>query len=64
MNFRKTRLRRDVHAIADKVDQRYNRIQTLEAQFAETYSGAGLTRMESGTLTLKKPGRMRWDYDP
>jgi outer membrane lipoprotein carrier protein len=53
----------DVHAIADKVDQRYNHMQTLEAQFSETYSGAGMTRMESGTLTLKKPGRMRWDYE-
>ncbi len=53
----------DVQAIADKVDQRYNHMQTLEAQFAETYSGAGMTRKESGTLELKKPGRMRWDYD-
>src|SRR5271167_2681523 len=53
----------DVHAIAEKVDQRYNHMQTLEAQFAETYSGAGMTRKESGTLELKKPGRMRWDYD-
>ena len=53
----------DVHAIADKVDQRYNHMQTLEAQFAETYSGAGMTRTESGRLELKKPGRMRWDYD-
>ena len=53
----------DVHAIADKVDQRYNHMQTLEAQFAERYSGAGMTRKESGTLLLKKPGRMRWDYD-
>ena len=38
-------------------------MQTLEAQFSETYSGAGMTRTESGTLTLKKPGRMRWDYE-
>lgn len=53
----------DVHAVADKVDQRYNHIETLEAQFAESYSGAGMTRKESGTLLLKKPGRMRWDYD-
>ena len=35
----------------------------MEAQFNETYKGAGLTRTESGTLLLKKPGRMRWDYD-
>lgn len=53
----------DVHSIADKVDQRYNHLQTLEAQFAESYSGAGMSRKESGTLLLKKPGRMRWDYD-
>jgi outer membrane lipoprotein carrier protein len=53
----------DVHAIADRVDQRYNHMQTLEAQFAESYAGAGMTRKESGTLLLKKPGRMRWDYD-
>ena len=53
----------DVHAIADKVDQRYNHLQTLEAQFSETYSGAGMTRTEKGTLMLKKPGRMRWDYE-
>jgi len=52
----------DVHAVADKVDQRYNHMQTLQAQFAETYSGAGMKRTESGTLELKKPGRTRWDY--
>ena len=40
----------DVHAIADKVDQRYNHMQTLEAQFDESYSGAGVTRKESGKI--------------
>ena len=45
------------------MDQRYDHIHTLEAQFTETYTGAGMTRTESGTLLLKKPGRMRWDYD-
>ena len=52
----------DVHTIADKVDQHYNHLHTLQAQFSETYSGAGASRTESGTLLLKKPGRMRWDY--
>jgi outer membrane lipoprotein carrier protein len=52
----------DIHAIADKVDQRYNHIQTLKADFTETYSGGGAARTETGTLLLKKPGRMRWDY--
>ncbi len=53
----------DVRALASKVDQRYDSMHTLEAQFTETYKGAGMTRTESGTLRLKKPGRMRWDYD-
>jgi len=53
----------EVHAIAEKVDRRYDHLRTLEARFSETYSGAGMTRTESGTLLLEKPGRMRWDYD-
>lgn len=53
----------DVHSTADKVDQRYNHMRTLEADFTETYTGAGMTRTESGTLLLRKPGEMRWDYE-
>ena len=53
----------DVHALAAKVDQRYDHMRTLQARFTETYSGAGIHRTESGTLLMKKPGRMRWDYD-
>lgn len=53
----------DVHAVADKVDQRYDHLHTLEADFTETYTGAGMSRTESGTLLLKKPGQMRWNYD-
>ena len=52
----------DVHAIAQAVDNRYNRLQTLQAEFTETYSGAGIERTESGSLWLKKPGKMRWEY--
>ncbi len=52
----------EVHALANKVDQHYDHIHTLEAQFTELYAGAGTTRSESGTLILKKPGKMRWDY--
>ncbi len=38
-------------------------MHSLEARFTETYTGVGMSRTESGTLLLKKPGRMRWDYD-
>ncbi|HXZ34041.1 MAG TPA: outer membrane lipoprotein chaperone LolA [Terriglobales bacterium] len=52
----------DVHAIADAVDRHYNHLRTLECEFTEIYSGAGSERTESGTLWLKKPGKMRWEY--
>jgi len=52
----------DVHKIADRVDQHYNHVETLQVSFSETYRGAGISRNETGTLELKKPGKMRWDY--
>ncbi len=52
----------DVHSIASAVDARYNHLQTLQADFTEIYRGAGMERTESGTLWLKKPGKMRWQY--
>ncbi|HEV8524892.1 MAG TPA: outer membrane lipoprotein chaperone LolA [Terriglobales bacterium] len=51
-----------VEDIAKRVDRRYNELRTLSADFVETYRGLGMSRTESGTLWLKKPGKMRWDY--
>lgn len=50
-------------ALAKRVDAHYNHLQSLQARFTERYQGMGLDRSESGTLTLRKPGRMRWAYD-
>ena len=45
------------------IEQRYNNAKSLQVQFNESYSFQGRPRpSESGTLTLRKPGRMRWDY--
>ena len=57
----------DVHSIAAAVDEHYNHLRSLEAEFTETYRGSGMERTESGTLWLakggmKKPGKMRWEY--
>jgi len=51
-----------VTSVARQVDQRYNHLQTLTADFTEIYQGAGMERTESGMLWLKKPGKMRWEY--
>ena len=60
-------LEQDVHTVAHAVDEHYNHLQTLQAEFTETYRGSGMERTESGTLWLekgglKKPGKMRWEY--
>lgn len=52
----------DVKAIAAAVDAHYNHLRSLEAEFTEVYRGSGMDRTESGTLWLKKPGKMRWEY--
>lgn len=46
-----------------RVDDHYNHLRTLKARYSEHYSGMGMDRTETGTLTLKKPGLMRWSYD-
>ena len=57
----------DVHSIAAAVDEHYNHLHALQAEFTEEYRGAGMERTESGTVWLakaglKKPGKMRWEY--
>jgi len=52
----------DVHGVAQAVDARYNHLRTLHTEFTEIYKGAGIERTEVGTLWLKKPGKMRWEY--
>jgi outer membrane lipoprotein carrier protein len=57
----------DVHSIASAVDEHYNHLRSLQAEFTEAYRGSGMERTEAGTLWLakgglKKPGKMRWEY--
>lgn len=52
----------DVLRIAKAVDDHYNRLRSLQAEFTEVYRGNGMDRTESGTLWLKKPRKMRWEY--
>jgi outer membrane lipoprotein carrier protein len=46
-----------------EIENRYNATRTLQVSFIEQYTPAGRPqRTESGTLYLRKPGRMRCDY--
>jgi outer membrane lipoprotein carrier protein len=52
----------NVHGLAEAVDNYYNHLRSLQAEFTEVYRGNGMERTESGTLWLKKPRKMRWEY--
>ena len=45
------------------VEARYNRAQSIKLDFSESYTASRRpVQNESGTLYLRKPGRMRWEY--
>jgi chaperone LolA len=52
----------DVRQLAHAVDDHYNHLRSLQADFTEIYRGEGPERVEAGTLWLKKPRKMRWEY--
>lgn len=48
-----------------KVEDRYNNIRSMQLDFDQTLKYASqprASRTESGTLYLRRPGKMRWDY--
>ncbi len=52
----------DIHQLAQAVDAHYNHLHSLQSDFTEIYRGDAPERVESGTLWLKKPRKMRWEY--
>jgi outer membrane lipoprotein carrier protein len=50
--------------IASRVQKRYDTIRDFTASFVHTYEGGVLRRKltERGVVQVKKPGRMRWEY--
>ncbi|MBI3474198.1 MAG: outer membrane lipoprotein carrier protein LolA [Acidobacteria bacterium] len=52
----------DIRPIARAVDEHYNHLRSLQTDFTEIYRGDGAERTETGTLWLKKPRKMRWEY--
>ena len=50
--------------IASALQRRYDTIKDFSADFTQIYQGGALRRKttESGTVAIKKPGKMRWDY--
>jgi outer membrane lipoprotein carrier protein len=55
----------DATALARKVQGFYESTRDLRARFVQTYTYASMGRRQvsKGTLEVKKPGKMRWDYE-
>jgi outer membrane lipoprotein carrier protein len=52
-----------LNSLLKEVEARYNRTKTLQVSFSEQYTPVGRPqRMASGTLYLRKQGRMRCEY--
>jgi outer membrane lipoprotein carrier protein len=51
-------------ALARRVDARQARVRDLTARFVQSYRSGVLGRevVERGTVSIKKPGLMRWEY--
>ncbi|HEX9367150.1 MAG TPA: outer membrane lipoprotein chaperone LolA [Vicinamibacterales bacterium] len=49
---------------ARAVQQKYDRVKDFTADFTQVYEGGVLKKQstERGTVQIKKPGRMRWEY--
>ena len=49
---------------ARAIQQKYDRVGDFTADFTHTYEGGVLKKkaIERGTVQIKKPGRMRWEY--
>jgi len=45
-----------------RFESSYHAVQTLRADFTQTYASEGRTRIESGIVYFARGGLMRWDY--
>ncbi len=51
-------------AVARRLEERQRGVKDLQARFTQTYRSGALGRevVERGTVAIKRPGRMRWEY--
>jgi outer membrane lipoprotein carrier protein len=55
----------ELRTVLERMQKRYDQAKDLRARFSQNYTRAvvGRATLSTGTLTFKKPGRMRWDYE-
>jgi outer membrane lipoprotein carrier protein len=52
--------------VVERMQRNYDQAKDFTARFSQKYTNSAFnrTKVSTGQLTFKKPGRMRWDYDP
>jgi outer membrane lipoprotein carrier protein len=57
--------RLSVPAVVERMQRNYDQAKDFRARFSQKSINVafGRTKVATGQLTFKKPGRMRWDYD-
>jgi outer membrane lipoprotein carrier protein len=55
----------DLASVIAGMQRRYAAVESVRAEFTQKYHAPGIEQTESGTMYMKKPGLMRWEYrDP
>ncbi len=52
----------DLGAAIAAIQRRYATVQSIRADFTQTYHAPGMDQTESGVVIMQKPGLMRWEY--
>lgn len=48
--------------LLQRLQRRYETVNTLSAEFTQIFSSQGMRQEEAGVLLMKKPGKMYWEY--
>lgn len=52
----------DTGGIVEKLQAKYEEVDSFRARFQQTISSRGIEQSESGIVMMKRPGRMYWEY--
>ena len=52
----------DADAYVQQFESSYHDVRSLRADFPQTYTLGGMTRIETGRVAFARGGLMRWDY--
>lgn len=52
----------DTRQILKGVEDRYNKLRSMKADYTQTTTFRGRKQVEKGVLYLSKPGKTRWEY--